>query len=72
LQLIRNEKELGENDHIPHLVPLAPEIFKLLNVFSELNGHQKYVFQPIRQSSYPHLYPISPNNYLENLGYRDE
>ena len=65
------KRKLGKNDHIPHLVPLAPEMIKLLDQLKELNGNKKYVFQPIRQSRYPHLDPSSPNNYLRNLGYKD-
>ena len=66
------KRKLGKNDHIPHLVPLTPEMLKLLDKLRELNGHKKYIFQPIRQSRYPHLDPSSPNNYLRNLGYKDE
>jgi len=66
------KRKLGKNDHIPHLVPLTPEMIKLLDQLKELNGNKKYVFQPIRQSRYPHLDPSSPNNYLRNLGYKDE
>ena len=60
------------NDHIPHYVPLSNEMKQILEVCSQYNDDSKYVFQPIRQSRYPHLDPESPNNYLKNLGYSDK
>ena len=47
-------------------------MIKLLDQLKELNGNKKYVFQPTRQSRYQHLDPNSLNNYLRNLGYKDE
>ena len=60
------------NDHIPHYVPISNEMKQILEVCSQYNDDSKYVFQPIRQSRYPHLDPESPNNYLKNLGYSDK
>ena len=60
------------NDNIPHYVPLTNEMRKILEQCSQYSDGSKYVFQPIRQSRYPHLDPESPNNYLKNLGYSDK
>ena len=60
------------NDHIPHYVPLTKEMRGILEICSQLSDGNKFVFQPIRQSRYPHLDPESPNNYLKNLGYSDK
>ena len=61
----------GKNDHIPHHVPLTKEMNQILSQAKEFSGGEKYIFQPIMQSQFPHLDPSTPNNFLKNLGYRN-
>ena len=45
---------------------------KIFESLLELNGKSKYVFQPMRDSRFPHLDPSAINNYFRNLGYKDK
>lgn len=65
------KRQQGKSDAIPHHVPVTPQMKRLFSHLRELNGDTKYVFQPLRQSRFPHLDPSAPNNYLRNLGYKD-
>ena len=71
------KRKKGMNDHIPHKVPITPEIDQLLNQIREYNSwgssnneREKYIFLPLRESRFPHLDPSSPNNFIRNLGYK--
>lgn len=64
-------KRTHKTEHLAHHVPLTDEMKTLLSQARELNGSGEYVFAPMRQSRYEHLDPEAPNNYLQNLGYRD-
>lgn len=63
------KRRQGINDDIPHQVPITPEMGKVFEILREFSGGNKYVFQPMRASRFPHLDPSAPNNYLKNLGY---
>ena len=45
---------------------------KVFDDLREFSGGSKYVFQPMRDSKYPHLDPSAINNYLRSLGYKDK
>ena len=62
----------GKNDDIPHHVPLTKEMKQILSQAKEFSGGEKYIFQPIMQSQFPHLDPSTPNNFLKNLGFRNK
>lgn len=67
------KRRKGKHDEIPHLVPITPQIRKLLDYMKRLNtDSSKYVFRPIRASKYPHLDPSAPNNFLRSIGYEGE
>lgn len=66
------KRKKGKNDTIPHHVPITPEMRRLFDVLSQFSGDSKYVFQPMRDSKFPHLDPSAINNYLRNLGYKDK
>ena len=63
------KRNRGKNDGVPHHVPITPEMEAVFSTLRELNGDTRYVFQPLRQSRFPHIDPSAPNNYLKNLGY---
>ena len=65
------KRKKGKNDNIPHYVPITSQMNKLFQFLLELNGSCEYVFQPIRESKFPHLDPSAPNHYLRNIGYKD-
>jgi len=66
------KRKKGKNDTIPHHVPITPEMRRLVDVLRQFSGDSKYVFQPMRDSKFPHLDPSAINNYLRNLGYKDK
>ena len=66
------KRKKGKNDDIPHHVPITPEMQKVFADLREFSGGSKYVFQPMRDSKYPHLDPSAINNYLRSLGYKDK
>lgn len=52
-----------------HLIPVTPEMKKLMDRLLEINGHQEYVFWSPEGKNYPHLNPETINNHLTKLGY---
>ena len=66
------KRKKGKNDDIPHHIPITPEMQKVFDDLREFSGGSKYVFQPMRDSKYPHLDPSAINNYLRSLGYKDK
>jgi len=66
------KRKKGKNDDIPHHVPITPEMQKVFDDLREFSGDSKYVFQPMRDSKFPHLDPSAINNYLRSLGYKDK
>ena len=66
------KRKKGKNDDIPHHVPNTKEMRVVFNHLRELNGDTKYVFQPMRQSKFPHLDPSAINNYFRGLGYKEK
>lgn len=66
------KRKLGKTDDIPHHVPITPEMREVFDVLSQFSGDSKYVFQPMRDSRFPHLNPSAINNYLRSLGYKDK
>lgn len=65
------KRRKGKSEHIPHLVPITTQMRKMLKKLEQLNGKDKYLFLPLRESRYEHLDPSSPNNYLKSIGYQD-
>lgn len=61
-----------KNDNVPHYVPISKSMRKILDICGKFNCGEKYVFLPLRESRFSHLDPSSPNNFLKNLGYKDE
>ena len=57
------------SDKTPHLVPITPQIRKILDHMEQLHGRGKYVFPQIRQSRFEHLDPSALNDYLKRIGY---
>ncbi len=73
------KRKRGKNDHIPHKVPVTPEIETILEQVREFNFWNgsnslseigKYIFLPIKKSRFPHLDPSSINNFFRNLGFK--
>lgn len=63
------KRKVGVSDHIPHHVPVTPQMGKLFATLKEYSGESKYVFQPTRKTRVLHLSPDTPNMYLELLGF---
>ena len=66
------KRKKGKNDDIPHHVPITPEMSKVFDDLRQFSDGSKYVFQPLRDSKYPHLDPSAINRHLRNLGYKDK
>ena len=66
------KRKRGKNDDIPHHVPITPQMERLFEFMRDLNGDTRYIFQPLRNSRYPHLDPSAPNNFFRSLGYEDK
>jgi integrase len=66
------KRKHGKNDDIPHHVPITSEMREVFDVLRQFSGDSKYVFQPMRDSRFPHLDPSAINNNLRNLGYKDK
>lgn len=64
-------KRTFKTQHLPHHVPLTPEMETILDSVQNLGFSEKYIFGAYRQGKYPHLQPEAPNNFLKNLGYKD-
>lgn len=65
------KRQKGKNDHIPHHVPITPQMQQIFDLMHRLNGDTPYVFAPLRESRFPHLDPSAPNNSLRSIGYKD-
>lgn len=61
-----------KSDHIPHVVPITPQIQRVLDHMETLHGRGHYVFPQLRQSRFPHLDPSAPNDFLKRIGYDGE
>ena len=66
------KRKKGKNDDIPHHIPITPEMSKVFDDLRQFSDGSKYVFQPLRDSKYPHLDPSAINRHLRNLGYKDK
>ena len=66
------KRRRDRSDHISHLVPITPQIQRILDHMEKLHGRGKYVFPQLRQSKYEHLDPSAPNDFLKRIGYDGE
>jgi len=66
------KRRKNKSDHIPHFVPITPQIQRVLNHMEKLHGRGRFVFPQIRQSRYQHLDPSAPNDFLKRIGYDGE
>jgi integrase len=66
------KRRQGKSDHIPHHVPITPQIKAILEHMEKLHGRGRYVFPQLRQSRYEHLDPSAPNDFLKRIGYDGE
>lgn len=64
-------KRTFNTQHLPHHVPITPEMELVLDAAKKLGFSTKYVFGSYRQGNYPHLNPEAPNQFLSNLGYKN-
>jgi len=64
-------KRTFKTQHLPHHVPITPEMELVLNAAKKLGFSKKHVFGSYRQGNYPHLNPEAPNQFLSNLGYKN-
>ena len=64
-------KRSFKTQHLPHHVPITPEMELVLNAAKKLGFSKKHVFGAYRQGNYPHLNPEAPNQFLSNLGYKN-
>lgn len=64
-------KRSFKKQHLPHHVPITPEMELVLNAAKKLGFSKKYVFGAYRHGNYPHLNPEAPNQFLSNLGYKN-
>ena len=62
------KRKKGEG--VEHLVPVSPEMKKLMDKLFEITGHQEYVFWTPEGKNTPHLNRETINNYITNLGYK--
>ena len=64
----------GVTDHVPHKVPITPEIQSILDAaktYSDCTIPSNPVFLPTRKSRFNHLDPSAVNNFFRNLGYKN-
>jgi len=64
-------KRTFKTQHLPHHIPITPEMRLVLDDAKKLGFSKKYVFGSYRSGKYPHLNPEAPNQLLSNLGYKD-
>jgi integrase len=64
-------KRTFKTQHLPHHVPLTPQMVAILDAVQNFGFSEKYIFGAYRQGKYPHLQPEAPNNFLKKLGYKD-
>jgi integrase len=55
-------KRTFKTQHIPHHIPITPEMDKILEIARKYGLSEKYIFGAYRQGKYPHLNPEAPNN----------
>ena len=62
------KRKMGEGED--HLLPVSPEMKKLMDELFELTGHQEYVFWSPEGKSTPHMNRETINKHITNLGYK--
>ncbi len=62
------KRKMGEGED--HLVPVSPEMKKLMDQLFEITGHQEYVFWTPDGKTTPHLNRETINNHISSLGYK--
>ena len=63
------KRRMGRSDHIPHLVPITPQVQMILDQMEEFHGRGVYVFPPLQHSRFDYLDPSAPNDFLKRIGY---
>ena len=62
------KRKMGEG--VEHLLPVSPEMKRLMDELFEITGHQEYVFWSPEGKNTPHLNRETINNHITNLGYK--
>ena len=62
------KRKMGEGEE--HLLPVSPEMKKLMDKLFEITGHQEYVFWSPNGKKTPHLNRETINDHITNLGYK--
>ena len=62
------KRKMGEGEE--HLLPVSPEMRKLMDELFEITGHQEYVFWSPEGKNKPYLNRETINSHITNLGYK--
>ena len=62
------KRKMGEGED--HLLPVSPEMKRLMDELFEITGHQEYVFWSPNGNKTPHLNRETINDHITNLGYK--
>ena len=62
------KRKMGEGEE--HLLPVSPEMRKLMDELFEITGHQEYVFWSPEGKNKPYLNRETINSHISNLGYK--
>ena len=62
------KRKMGEGEE--HLLPVSPEMKRLMDQLFEITGHQEYVFWSPNGKKTPHLNRETINDHITNLGYK--
>ena len=62
------KRKMGEG--VEHLLPVSPEMRKLMDELFEITGHQEYVFWSPEGKNKPYLNRETINSHITNLGYK--
>ena len=62
------KRKMGEGEE--HLLPVSPEMRKLMDELFEITGHQEYVFWSPEGKNKPYLNRDTINSHITNLGYK--